>query len=107
VLVLPDGVSFTGKTFQTTGNVSFDDRTGQVSWKVPILTGLSGRTAPAQELDFQVSITPGQDKQGQSINFLNSLVVSGKDTFTAQTVNGTVTDYPSTLTVNKDKGTVQ
>lgn len=105
--VLPDGVKYTDKTYQTTGEVDFNERTGQITWKVPILSGLTGRTIPAPELNVQVSITPGENQRDQEIPFLNSVTVTGKDTFVSKTISSALKDFPSTRTANPEKYKVE
>lgn len=107
VAVLPDGVNFTNKTFLTSGSVIFDERSREVIWTLPQLNALTGRLAPPEELHFQVGITPGENLRGKSIFFLNRLVAEGQDLFVDELIKKEGSQYPSTLTVDKDKGTVE
>ncbi|MEX2055275.1 MAG: hypothetical protein WD972_03770 [Candidatus Andersenbacteria bacterium] len=105
--VLPDGVRYTGKTYKTSGEVEFSDRTGEVFWNLPTLKGLTGRTLPTEELHFQVAITPGENQRGEQVPFLNNVTVEGTDLFTENAVSATVTNYPSTETAVQNQGNVE
>lgn len=107
VSVLPDGVNFTNKTFLTSGNVTFDERSREVIWTLPQLNALTGRLAPPEELHFQVGITPGENLRGRSIQFLNLASAEGQDLFVDELIKVESAQLPSTLTVDRDKGTVQ
>lgn len=106
--VLPDGVKYTGKTYLTTGEVDFNDRTGEVIWHMPLIKGLTGRTSPPAELHVQVAITPGENVVGQEIQFVTSAKAEGTDVFADQFVTTAMTDkFPTTETASPGKGKVQ
>lgn len=106
-MILPDGVSYTDKNYKTTGTIDFNSRTGEVTWNIPLLKGLTGRSAPAEEMDIQVAITPGEDKRGQAVLLVGSLSVTANDGFTNQAVSSEVKELPTTATAAKDQGKVQ
>ncbi len=105
--VLPDGVRYTGKNYVTSGQIQFDDRSGELTWTMPKLDGLTGRTKPAEEVHVQVAITPGENQRNQTISFLNKVSAEGTDLFTDKQVTATITQFPTTETAVKDKGTVE
>ncbi|MEK7557198.1 MAG: hypothetical protein AAB538_04435 [Patescibacteria group bacterium] len=105
--VLPDGVAYTGKTVTTTGSVEFNDRSREVIWQIPLLEGLTGRTRPAEELNFQVSVTPGENLEGRTIPFLNKLIADGTDTFIEQLITTELKEFPTTETASPGKGQVE
>lgn len=105
-VVLPDGVKYTGQVLQTLGNVSFNERAGEVDWQIPLLSGLTGRTQPAAELDFQVAITPAESQRGEVIPLLNRLEASGTDEFTESGLLTKVDDMPTTESAAPGKGIV-
>lgn len=105
--VLPDGVAYTGKTYKTTGEVTFDDRSGELLWTIPLIEGLTGRTKPAEELHVQVAITPGDNQRGKEITLLNKVTAEGTDLFTEKSITGALKTFPTTETAVEDKGTVQ
>lgn len=108
VAVLPDGVAYTGKTYLTTGGVEYNERTGEVTWKIPLLEALTGRTTPPAELHVQVAVTPGENTKGKEIQLLNVINVEGMDEFVDQIVKNEITDrFPTTDTAAPGKGKVQ
>lgn len=108
VAVLPDGVKFTGQKYLTAGAMDFNERNGEVTWTIPVLEGLTGRSRPAEELHIQVAITPGENQRGQEITFLNKLEVTGTDQFTIQPVTTSLTqNFPTTETAVHGKGKVE
>lgn len=107
--VLPDGVSYTGKTYKTVGEVEFNDRTNEITWTIPLIDGLAGRTKPGPELDVQVAITPGENLRGNSVRLLQSAQAHATDQFADQAVEATLNDQglPTTETAVPDKGKVE
>ncbi len=105
--VLPDGVRHTGAIYKTVGDVQYNERSGEIVWTIPLVDGLAGRARPPGELHLQVAITPGENKRGQAIVFLNKLQAEGVDQFTDETVTASVGTFPSTATAVPGKGQVQ
>lgn len=105
--VLPDGVAYTDKTYKTTGEVTYNERTGEVIWHIPLMKGLTGRAAPAEDLHVQVAITPGENKRGESIELLQSVKAEATDEFVDQPVSVSVDKLPTTETASPGKGKVQ
>jgi hypothetical protein len=106
-VVLPDGVTYTNHIVKTAGQIDYNQRTNTIIWTIDPLAGLTGRTAPLQEFDMQVAITPGADKHGQEVQLVQSVDASGKDTFTGTQVTAKVTDMPTTRTASPQNGDVQ
>jgi hypothetical protein len=106
--VLPDGVAYTDKTYLTTGQVSYNSRTGEIIWHIPLLSSLTGRTTPPQELHVQVAVTPGENTRGSEVQLLNSVKIEGMDVFVDQTVTQEIKDrFPTTDTAVPGKGKVE
>lgn len=105
--VLPDGVSFTGEKYVTGGDVSFNDRTGELTWVFVQLPGLTGRAIPPQELHAQVAITPGENVRGRSLDLLNKAEITFTDQFTDEEISLNLTELPSTETASPSRGEVQ
>lgn len=105
--VLPDGVRHTGKQYATSGEVAFNERTGELVWTMPFMEGLTGRAAPHQELHVQVEITPGEDKRDQEVALLNKVLLEAVDQFTDEALAESVSAFPSTGTAALGKGSVQ
>lgn len=107
VAVLPDGVSYTGESFKTGGEMTFDERTGELMWSLPLVEGGVGRTKPPQELHIQVSITPGEDLRGAVIDFLNRVTLDATDQFVDESITETTKEFPSTETAALGRGMVE
>lgn len=107
--VLPDGVSYMGKTYKTAGDVEVNERSGEILWSVPMIEGLVGRTKPPIELHVQIGITPGENLRGEEVSFLNSASVEGTDVFTDESVSADASEreFPSTKSASPQNGRVQ
>ncbi|MDP3997917.1 MAG: hypothetical protein U1C49_00135 [Candidatus Andersenbacteria bacterium] len=105
--VLPDGVRYTGKVVKTTGEVEYNDRTGELIWRLPQLAGLAGSRQPAAELYWQVAVVPGENQRGSVIEFLNRLTAMGTDLFTNSDLETEVTSFPSTESAVPGEGKVE
>ncbi len=105
--VLPDGVTYTGQSYKTGGEISFNERTGELLWSLPLVEGGTGRVKPPQELHIQVAITPGEDLKGKSVAFLNKAQVEAVDQFVDEAVTNSLIDFPGTDTAAPNAGTVQ
>lgn len=106
VAVLPDGVGYTGKTVVSKGTVQFDEQSRQVAWTVPLLEGGVGRVRPAEELYFQVSVTPGANLVDRVLPLLSRLTGEGQDLFIEQLVRLTGSHLPTTQTASAGRGQV-
>lgn len=104
---LPDGVSYTGQSYKTDGDLNFNQRTGEITWNLPYVDGGIGRAQPPHELHLQVSITPGEDKIDKIITFLNRASVEAVDEFVDQAVAENLTSFPDTSTAAPNAGTVR
>lgn len=104
---LPEGVAYTGKTVVSSGMAEFNDRSGEVVWSIPLLPALTGRTQPAEELYFQVAVTPGANVQGKVLALVQNLVAAGQDTFIDETVTAEEKDLPTAETASPGQGTVE
>lgn len=105
--ILPDGVTYTNKTFMSSGTIQFNNRTGEVVWQIPLMPGGAGRTSPGQEVQFQVAITPGTNQRGQYLPFLNKVKTEATDEFTDTALTAALTTFPTTETASPNKGSVQ
>lgn len=105
--VLPDGVRFTQEKILTTGQIEYNDRTGEILWRIPEIVGLTGRAMPPAELQLQVAVLPAENQRQQIISFLNNLSGSATDIFTNNNVTVEVKSYPSTETAQPKQGKVE
>lgn len=107
VLILPDGVSYTGQSYKTVGEIDYNDRTNTMTWTIPLLEGLVGRAVPAHELNMQVAITPGENVRGQVVKFVQSLEATGTDSFTDTPTKASITESPTTRSASPQNGEVE
>ena len=107
VAVVPDGVRYTGEQVATVGKVTFEERTGELSWAIPQIAGLQGRATPSADLYFQVAIRPGENQQGEIIPFLNKLVVTGTDLFVEEALKTELKIFPTTESAAPGEGHVE
>lgn len=77
--VLPNGVTFTGKTAGSISGTEFlyNPRTNEIQWKISELAGFESR-----EIIFQITLTPSLPQVGQSAPLLGGINVTGADKFT-------------------------
>jgi hypothetical protein len=101
---IPDGVRYTGKHFRTAGELDFNDRTGEITWSLPLLNAGTGRLRPHEELQLQVSITPPEHLLGSAIELLRNLRIEGVDQFTESTVQYEYDDDIKTENVRTETG---
>ncbi|MEK9168070.1 MAG: hypothetical protein AAB769_01935 [Patescibacteria group bacterium] len=78
--VLPLYVKWTGVS--SSGDVSFNYGTGEITWNIGGVDAGVGTTRPAREVSFQVALTPSVSQVGQSPALINSIVLTGTDNFT-------------------------
>lgn len=107
VIVLPDGVQYTNQMYKTGGEVDFNDRTNTMTWTMPLMEGLTGRSTPPQELDMQVAITPGENVRGQEVRLMKSIQATGTDSFTDGALQATISEYPTTRSASPQNGEVK
>ncbi len=107
VAVLPDGVTYLNRIYKTAGDVEFNERTGEISWSIVTVEGLTGRSKPPQELHVQVGITPGENLRGEIIQLLQSAKVEALDLYTDESVTYTLSSFPSTETASPKQGKVE
>jgi uncharacterized repeat protein (TIGR01451 family) len=107
VAVVPDGVQYMNSTYKTTGDVQFNERTGEITWSLPLLDGLTGRGKPAQELHVQVGITPGENLRGEEIQLLQSAITEAIDLYTDANVSHRLASFPTTETASPKQGKVE
>ncbi|MEK7500118.1 MAG: hypothetical protein AAB649_05945, partial [Patescibacteria group bacterium] len=107
VIVLPDGVTYTNNSYKPAGEIEFNDRTNTIVWAIPLLEGLIGRAVPLSELNMQIAITPGANVRGKVVPFVQSIQVTGTDSFTDIPLQAGITDLPTTRSADAKNGDVE
>ncbi len=79
---LPPYVSWVGRIDPAGQNVSFDEKTGEVSWRPGDIPAGAGFSRPAVEVAFQVALTPSISHIGKELELVQNIRVSGTDRFT-------------------------
>ncbi len=80
-MLIPTGVRYTGKRYPENETVSYNDRTGQLTWDIGSILG--GR-ASVREVALQFSLNPGQNEVGKSPAIITSATLEAEDLFTRQ-----------------------
>lgn len=81
IAVLPEGVTWTGKTTSTQGSLSFDSKTRRVIWDIGSIPAHAGSLLSGLEATFEISITPKTEDVGKVLLLLNESLLQGTDTF--------------------------
>lgn len=111
--VLPQGVSWTNMVAGNYGDVApiYNERTSEVTWRIPKLPATTGVVLPAREAIFQVAAIPSLNQVGNYMTLLNETEFSAKDDFTGQDIQFIVSSITSELsndtTVKSGDGKVQ
>jgi len=83
---LPTGVRWVGKTVPSSENITYDDRTNQLTWNAGNVVAGAGITSPIREIAFQVGVTPQPSQAGTAPTLLNASTLTAHDTFTNQDI---------------------
>ena len=111
--VLPQGVGWTNMVAGNYGDVAptYNERTSEVTWRIPKLPATTGVVLPAREAIFQVTAIPSLNQVGNYMTILNETEFSAKDDFTGQDIKFIVSPITSELsndtTVKSGDGKVQ
>ena len=106
---LPPYMSFKNVIQPADANISFEKVSGEIVWRAGRVPAGTGFLRPALEAAFQVGLIPSQNQIGSSPTIINAAEVSGRDTFTNQTLSARddpiSTDLPDdpSVTFNQKK----
>ncbi len=106
-IILADGVKYTGQSVKTAGEISFNDRTGEMVWNIAQVGAGAGRIDPAEELYIQVAVVPAEYQRGNTIQLVNKVEASGQDIFTESNLSAQLDKLPTTATASSQQGVVQ
>lgn len=102
---LGPGVKWLGAATAQGENVSYDEGSNTVTWKVGTLESGVGFTTPVREISFQVSLTPSLSQVGTVPILVNTASFSGFESLAAKTIN--LTNAPLTTRLSSDPAFVQ
>jgi len=86
VASLPSGVHWTGQVYPDNEKITYDERTGQVSWDAGDIGAGTGVIGSPREVIFQVAITPQSNQIGEPITLVNKSTFTATDTFVSQDI---------------------
>ncbi len=83
VCALAPGVTYEGSDTISHGqDLVYDAKTGQVTWTIGRIPANQGFKTEKMMASFNLSITPGDDKVGQTVSLIKTTDISGKDAYT-------------------------
>ncbi len=94
---IPPNVEWKGTVYPKDADIAFDASSGKVRWKIRNIEGGSGVIAPVILGAFRVGVLPGEADLGKSLTLVTESKLTGKDTFTGETVEETLGVFSSEL----------
>lgn len=102
---LGPGVTWLAAQSAASESISYDSSSNTVIWDMGTLSSGSGFSSPARELAFQISLIPSLSQIGTAPSLVNSIVFSGRDALTGDTI--TVNNLPLTTRLTSDPAFIQ
>lgn len=81
-IILPAYVTFTGKTYPSSENISYNENTREVLWTIGSVSNGAGFINSSKKAGFQVKIIPSLNQINSVPNLTSSIVFSATDSFT-------------------------
>ncbi len=94
---LPGGVKWKGKFLPENENLTYNERTNQVIWRVGKLKNGTGITSEKREVYFQIGFTPQVNQFHTFPLILNETVLTAKDLFTNENLKVLVKEKNTAL----------
>lgn len=82
-MLVPTSVRYTGKRSPDSESISYNDRTGQLTWDIGSILG-GGESS--REVALQFSITPSPNQAGNAAQLLTNAVFEAEDVFTKEPI---------------------
>ncbi len=86
---LPPYMEYKNSVSPADTNVSFDQNTGVLEWKVGRVLAGTGFLRPAIQISFQLGLVPSASQVGSSPVIVNEAEAAGRDTFTDSAISST------------------
>ena len=102
---LGEGVGWLGASSFTSEDISYDSSANTITWNMGMLSSEAGFSSATRELAFQIALTPSIGQIGMAPSLVTSIVFSGRDTLTGNTV--TVNNSPLTTRLTTDPAFIQ
>jgi len=90
---LPSGIIWRDNFYRSSGLVSFNERSNEIQWTLDSVNSQSGYTEPAEELTFQVGVTPQVNQSIGDIILVNSTEFKGFETFIERNIGEEVKSF--------------
>ena len=100
--LLPAYVNWVGAKSPDSENISYDETTRTVSWKIGNVASGVGYTSDPRKASFQVSLLPSSSQIGSVPQLLLQSTMTGKDVFTGSNI--TSTHAPLNTRLSNDSG---
>lgn len=97
VMILPEGVNWTGKSYTNIGSINYNESERKVSWNIGRLPVI-GTDITA---DFSISITPGENERNKVMVLSSGSKASGLDTETNSVIENST--KPKTTKLEDDE----
>ncbi|MDO8522979.1 MAG: hypothetical protein Q7S12_01675 [bacterium] len=79
---LPPYINFKNIFVPANSNLTYDQNTGELQWKLGRVPAGTGFLTPAMQISFHVGLVPGEDQVGTAPILVTDAKVTGKDNFT-------------------------
>ncbi|MDO8240381.1 MAG: hypothetical protein Q7T51_00140 [Candidatus Moranbacteria bacterium] len=83
-VILPAGVTVTGRGYPDDAKIDFDERSNVLVWNIGNMQAGDGVLNPIKEIAFQIKVKPAPNQVGEVMEIIKNVSFSAKDTFTKQ-----------------------
>jgi len=108
---LPSYIRWTGKVIPASSGLSFDSATREVTWLPNVVRAGAGYARRAEEVAFQIAITPSTPQTGTTPELISEAEFEGADAFTGNEIRlesrDITTSLPDDPLASRDGGTVR
>lgn len=104
VFTLAPGVKWKNNFLPKNSNVSYNDRTSELTWNIGTMPAGIGVITDQKEFIFQIGVTPSQDQIGNYPMLIKKTVFSADDAFTKQKISAELGEKNSNLTEDMGVG---
>ncbi len=106
-VTLPQYVSFTGKTYPSSENITYNEDTREVVWNIGTISNSAGFTNSSKKGGFQVKITPSLNQIGTVPDLSSKIIFSATDSFTNIPIKMNLSNFNTNISGSNVSGTVK